>query len=262
MTNSSESGDGDQPVDNETAESPEGYKWWQWVLAILALWPLFPMLVAILIPSTRSVLTPKRIWAGFALLLLMAFVVFIIAAVIAGVSEDRAIPEQPPNQVIAPTPSETPTPPATATPIPTRTPAPTPTPTSCPTPEEQAYFLEMGSLADSVSEVFFGFGNLNTRAGDNPSLILQEDWQLEAALYLIGFQFYIDAVKELSPPSSLRHIHQNLLASVNVLQKAVDAYAYGVDNLDVDSLVQAISYLEEHNRLVNENLEPVAQFCK
>ena len=81
-------------------------------------------------------------------------------------------------------------------------------------------------------------------------------------MYLVGFQLYIDAVKELSPPSSLRHIHQNQLASVNVLQKAVDAYVYGLDNLDVDSLVQAVSYMEEHNKLVNENIEAVTQLCK
>lgn len=40
-------------------------------------------------PSTRSTFTPKRIWAGFALFLLVAFVALLIVAIIVGISEQE-----------------------------------------------------------------------------------------------------------------------------------------------------------------------------
>ena len=73
-----------------------GYRWWQWVLGVLFVIPLIPMLVAVFVPSTRRVLTPLRIWLGWAVLI-------VVVIVISAVASDR-------EQGIAPTQSQAPSP--------------------------------------------------------------------------------------------------------------------------------------------------------
>ena len=52
-----------------------GYKWWQWVLGALCVLPLIPMLIGVLVPKTRRILTPLVIWIGYAVLLVVFIVV-------------------------------------------------------------------------------------------------------------------------------------------------------------------------------------------
>ena len=52
-----------------------GYRWWQWVLAVFFVIPLIPMLVAVIAPNTRRVLTPLRIWLGYAGLIVLIIVI-------------------------------------------------------------------------------------------------------------------------------------------------------------------------------------------
>ena len=52
-----------------------GYKWWQWVLGALCVLPLIPMLIGVIVPKTRRILTPLVIWIGYAVLLVVFIVV-------------------------------------------------------------------------------------------------------------------------------------------------------------------------------------------
>ena len=107
-------------MNSEHEPQPSGYPAWQWILAVLFFFPLIPMLVATVAPSTRAALTPKRIWAGYVLFVLVGFVALVVlVAIFAPPPEEKA---QPADQVPQPTRRYVIEP--TAIPKPTATPKP------------------------------------------------------------------------------------------------------------------------------------------
>ena len=89
-------------MNSESQPQPSGYPWWQWILAVLTFWPLFPMLVATLIPSTRAALMPRRIWAGYGLILLVSIIIlFIVAAIVGGFETTQTTKSAVPTQLPA-----------------------------------------------------------------------------------------------------------------------------------------------------------------
>lgn len=80
-------------MNSEHESQPSGYPAWQWILAVLFFFPLIPMLVATVAPGTRAALTPKRIWAGYVLFVVVGFVALVVlVAIFAPTPEAKAEP--------------------------------------------------------------------------------------------------------------------------------------------------------------------------
>ena len=154
-------------------------------------------------------------------------------------------------------PTYTPRPRPTSTPRP-----PTPTVVACPTEQELTYFLSAAALSNKVAPNFGGFARQNQLMGSNPSVITREDWQVKTVLHLVAMQIYVNEVKELSAPPSVKYIHELHLQSVDALQSAIDSYTYGLDNLDIDALFESAALLEEHNVLIDKASAAVENYCK
>ena len=138
----------------------------------------------------------------------------------------------------------------------------TQTPVACPTQQEQTYFLSVATLAREVIPNSEGFARQNRLVSNDPVVITQRDWKAKTALYLANMQLYVSAVKDLSAPPSVKHIHELYLKSVDALQSAIDFYTYGLDNLDGDAILESGAYFGEHARLVAEASEVAKNHCK
>lgn len=76
---------------SEQEAQTRGYKWWQWMLGVLTFWPMIAMLVGTLVPSTRSSLTPKRIWIGYAILAVVGIISLVALAALVGSPEQASV---------------------------------------------------------------------------------------------------------------------------------------------------------------------------
>ena len=96
-----------------------------------------------------------------------------------------------------PEPPDTPVPPDTAIPTPTETPAPLPTPTPTVEPEEPDEPDELGAILGDYSRLGRELGNLVLRAGQNPGLLQDDEWQAEVDAVLLKLREANDAMRTL-----------------------------------------------------------------
>ena len=183
----------------------------------------------------------------------------------AGAASNATLPTPPPIAA-APAPTSTPIPPIQATPTstprpPTATPRPTPTPKNCPNSEQRAYLSKTDSIRRDAGNIFQAFARQHELAAGNPLLFLDEGWVSETTLYLVGMQFYVEAIRQLSPPSSVRHIHRLNLEAVDALEDYIQGYAEAADNLDMDGMANTAKF-EEHGRAIIRMHAAVDDLCR
>lgn len=139
---------------------------------------------------------------------------------------------------VVPTPTPIPTATFTPTPIPTATPRPT----STPTPDvrkEQAYRAEIGVIFTSdwgIIESLGIIGELFIQAGENPVLMLSDDWKTKVALAMAALKISYQDIQNLSPPDNLKRLHDLTVDALSYCDAAMDQFAVGIDNFDADSL--------------------------
>ena len=120
------------------------------------------------------------------------------------------------------------------------TPANTPTPTvePCPTQAEQVYIDQLEEHINALGYAFIGLGELFAELEDNPLLVYDDDWKLDAGTEMAKMQSNGAAILELDAPPSVDSIsfHAELLAG-NVTG-ITDYYTVGIDNVD-PALIEA-----------------------
>ena len=115
-----------------------------------------------------------------------------------------AVPTKTPEPTVASEPTATSAP--TQTVVPTSTPALTSTPFPVPTvtpglPEDQlAYLLEMAAHADQYGELFELFSAQASAAGEDPLLLLDEDWVVSTAAVLAMMRVENEEIRETECP--------------------------------------------------------------
>lgn len=150
-----------------------------------------------------------------------------------------------------------PTPIPTATLSPTPIPTATPRPTSTPTPDvrkEQAYRAEIGEIFISdwgIIESLGIIGELFIQAGENPVLMLSDDWKTKVAIAMASLKVSYQDIQNLTPPNNLKRFHDLTVDALSYCDAAMDQFATGIDNLDPDSLAVGGGLLA----LCNENID-------
>ena len=138
----------------------------------------------------------------------------------------------------------------------------TPTEATCPTLEEASYFLLVGDIVNDMA--MSDFVRLTGEASENPLVsILDDNWKLEMAATLVSMQSSADRLRDLESPSPAADaIHQNNLATAQVIEEFVQLYLHGVDNLDVDSLNAANQKMERLGGLAEAVAGMMESFCE
>ena len=116
--------------------------------------------------------------------------------------------------------------------------------------QERVYFSELDSIlaASPLIELNKQF----EQVVGNPSLMAQDDWRRETIVYLVALQDYVADVRELSPPSSVRHIHNLHLRAVDSLEASTEAFIHGVEYFDESSFRRGDATMAVYVQLLDE----------
>jgi len=164
-----------------------------------------------------------------------------------------------PTATSEPTPTEAPTntvaPPTIVVPtveVPTLV-APTVAPETGLSDEARAYFGEASPIMTDYGAALTRFGELNTRAGDEPALMLGTDWKVDMAVVLVELQDAGTRMAALDAGGSEVQPVDDLLQQVADETDLMTAdYTEGIDELNTDKIASAATRLGTINRLVQE----------
>ncbi len=138
-------------------------------------------------------------------------------------------------------PLETATPFITATLESTDTPQPTATQdmTATTEAEEQAYLIEMTQIGDDYVTALELVGELSNQAGEDPTLLFDEEWKTQMAIGLLLMQVSGENSRELQPPARYEEAHKQFLEAVVHMDRVVELLPRGIDELDADLINEA-----------------------
>jgi len=139
---------------------------------------------------------------------------------------------------------------ATVRPAPTRTryvpkvvpnPVRSPTPTRTPSPAgfsaaERAYLLKMRSITEPCSEALRAFSLLASLAGNDPVLILDDEWVFGTVMALAAMKVASEEIRGLEPPRRFSSVHKNLEEAAEHLDRAVYLFTKGMDDVDASKI--------------------------
>ena len=128
------------------------------------------------------------------------------------------------------------TPYPTHPPLPTHTPHPTSKPTVGFTAAERAYLLKVLSITEPCSDALQALSVLASRAGNDPMLILDDEWLLSTAMALAAIKVSNDELRRLEPPTRFSSVHKNLEEAAEHFDRVVYLFAEGVDELDASRI--------------------------
>lgn len=104
------------------------------------------------------------------------------------------------------------------------------------TNQEQAYFDALGDDTELSGQVAMEVGALFTEAGQDPTLIFDQEWIIDLVAQLVQWEFIAEDAEDLEPSSRQQHIHDLWLEINRLILLAVDDIIFGVDNIDPATL--------------------------
>lgn len=186
---------------------------------------------------------------------------FVWALVDSGLRQAGVLPTYTPTATRLPTLTATaaPAPSATAEPTATRRPSRTPKPTATARPKvtdtaaatsrlsaaEQAYVAAMVEITDAYSKALRGIGEESMAAGEDVTLLLDDDWKLRMALYMALLKVEGEAVRGLTAPVRFGPMHAEMLIAAEHFDRSADLMAGGIDAFDVEAIGLATREMNE-----------------
>ncbi|MDE0070224.1 MAG: hypothetical protein OXO48_10950 [Caldilineaceae bacterium] len=132
------------------------------------------------------------------------------------------------------------------------------TPTATPQTSETHYRKEVAriltgdGLGYDVASSIARIGDAFTRAGRNPSLILNDQWRIEVVLSTESLKMSYNDAKKLKPPISLRNFHNLMIEGLSYCNLATGKITKGIDNLDADLIEEAANLIELCGAMVGQ----------
>lgn len=136
---------------------------------------------------------------------------------------------------------------------PTNTPVPAPpTPTPNPAAAYRAFFTDtMGNLSAAMTE----FGDLNNRAGQDPSLFTDQSWILNVAAQTVIIEEESQRLIDYplnNVPLSVLEAHAKFVEAATLLRDSMPIYREGVDTRNPELITTASEMAQEANNLISE----------
>jgi hypothetical protein len=79
-----------------------------------------------------------------------------------------------------------------------------------------------------------------------------DDYKMEVVVAMAVIQNEYRQTKEMVPPPRFASIHKNYLQALTHYNTAMDNLAYGIDNVDADSINKAVTEMEQGTVLLNQ----------
>lgn len=163
---------------------------------------------------------------------------------------------------IAVTPTNTSTPTATLplptlaqptnTPIP---PPPTPIPpTLTPTVDlvDLTYRISIQPIMSDYAEAMNYLSITFDEAAETPLVVITDNWKIRAATSFALIRIANESVRELVPSDRFRETHNRILQASELMDQMIVEYSRGIDNLDVEALLNGNRLLTEANEAIQQ----------
>ena len=176
------------------------------------------------------------------------------------------LPTAVPDTQATSTPEPTTSGPATATATP---PAATPTPTiavsipdvDCASPEERPYLTALLTDYERTRQTLQAFGGLMNSAAANQSLLADPTWRNNVNGHLSDLRVSATKIRDLTPPESLRALHEHARNAAQNILSAVDLYERGLENANQADLNSGTSHLQTANQHAGQLQTALGQIC-
>jgi hypothetical protein len=131
----------------------------------------------------------------------------------------------------------------------------TPTPTSNLSQSEQAYIT---TITDHSSRVVAAIASLSELLADPQ--IEDAAWVSQATAQTETLRTLYDEMEQVSTPLSMFDIHYNYLYALSAYKSAAEAIDQGIADQDINSIQQAVSFMNSGTTLFNDSIAMLNQF--
>jgi len=147
-----------------------------------------------------------------------------------------------------------------STPVATQTEKPTEVPTNTSTPEStltpdvpvDPYFVSLGEKFSEYATALLDVNEFVQQVGNDTSLLLDSDWKTKLGFALGILNFRADEMAKLEPTPKYANLHSIIVHLADETHLFTDAYANGVDNLDVALIEKANQHLINMTALMQD----------
>ncbi len=151
---------------------------------------------------------------------------------------------------------------ATATSIPAgATPTPAIPSVECANPDEKPFLTALLSDYERTRQSLQAFGGLMNNAAANQALLADPTWRENVNGHLAALRVSSTNIRDLTPPESLRGLHDHARNAAQNILSAIDLYESGLRDSNQTDLNNATSHLETANQHAGQLQTALAQIC-
>ena len=119
------------------------------------------------------------------------------------------------------------------------------------TAEETEYATLLRAILDVMSQAMQSLGEQSTAAGENPALILEDDWRTRTAVALGVIKGEVTEIRKLKAPARFADVQAELLVAAGHFEKMTTLYAEAIDEMDGDKMTRALNSLTAGTESLN-----------
>lgn len=128
------------------------------------------------------------------------------------------------------------------------------------TAQEETYFSELLEDSETFATSFMDAGELFGEAGVDPTLLLDQDWNIDVAVQFATLQQVGIDAETLDPSPRQQHIHDLWLETNRLTGLAITDITQGVDNLDPNAINTGSNRLVYASNLVDDMTVAITAF--
>lgn len=118
------------------------------------------------------------------------------------------------------------------------------------------------SIQDDLGSALSDFSNSFLAAGEDPLLILDDEWRLDVAIALATMDLVAEQIRDLDPPAGTEELHEVQLQIADELEITTAATVRGIDELDVAAIEEGTAALLRASALLDEATAILERFCE
>ena len=116
---------------------------------------------------------------------------------------------------------------------------------------ELDYGETMVLVSETYSTALYEFSELNELAADDLTILMNNEWIESTGTVLAVISATNEVVRSVDPPDRFRSAHAEFENAAVDLDTMIDYYIEGVDDLDIDLIMTAATYLNNANVHIN-----------
>jgi len=133
------------------------------------------------------------------------------------------------------------------------------------TASEAAYQAFIIKQSQALATSLDGLSTQSVMAGENPMLILDEDWTTKTAVYVLEINTTSQAIIDYDTslvPAAYKDVHTNIVLGSKDFITAMDYFVDGIDNIDADKITKASEYMTSGSGYITKATELINGLIK